>query len=126
MPSRIGDYTLTKTLGCGITSKVKLAHDSQGNAWAIKIFDKTNPNVTEGLLKALQSEVGVLKKLNHDNIVNMKEFSIDGVWEKASGNKPVAYIVLELLEEGELFDFIAIDPETHGPFSEEICRYYFR
>jgi hypothetical protein len=40
----------------------------------------------------------------------MKEFSIDGVWEKASGNKPVAYIVLELLEEGELFDFIAIDP----------------
>jgi len=64
----------------------------------------------------------VLKKLNHDNIVNMKEFNIDGVWEKDSGNLPIAYIVLELIEEGELFDFIA----TGGPFSEEICRYYFR
>jgi len=52
----------------------------------------------------------------------MREFNEDGVWEKSSGNKPIAYIVLELIAGGELFDFIA----TGGPFSEEICRYYFR
>ena len=47
---------------------------------------------------------------------------MDGVWEKNSGNQQIAYIVLELIEEGELFDFIAVS----GPLSEPICRNYFR
>ena len=60
--------------------------------------------------------------LNHENIINMKEFSEDAVWEKSSGNIPIDYIVLEHISEGELLYFI----NTGGPFNEEICRYYFR
>jgi len=64
--------------------------------------------------------VDCLGSLQHPNIVNMKEFCEDGIWEKESGNKPIAYIVLENVEGGELFDFIA----NGGPLSEPICRYY--
>ena len=63
MPSKIGEYTVTKTLGRGVTSVVKLATDPQGKNWAIKIFEKNNPRVNESLLKALKAEVDVLKNL---------------------------------------------------------------
>jgi len=122
MPSRIGEFVITKTLGAGVTSKVKLATDPQGGVWAIKIFDKANPNVTSSLIKALRAEVETLKNLSHPNIVNMKDYNENGVWEKSSGNKDIAYIVLELISGGELFDFIA----TGGALPENICRYYFR
>ena len=35
-------YRLTKTLGSGMSAKVKLAIDEEGNEYAIKIFDMTN------------------------------------------------------------------------------------
>jgi len=40
-------------------------------------------------------------------MVNMHEFNEDGVWEKEPANMQVMYIVLELVQGGELFDFIA-------------------
>jgi len=46
---------------------------------------------------------------------------MDAVWEKESRkDKPIAYIVLDLVEHGELLDLVM----EGGPFSEEICRYY--
>jgi len=40
---------------------------------------------------------------------------------KADGRKiPIAYIAMELVEGGELFDYVAIKP-----FKPEICRFYF-
>jgi serine/threonine protein kinase len=123
MPSQIGQYTLTRTLGSGITSKVKLATDPSGNLWAVKVFSKNNPAVDASLLKALQAEVKTLQALHHANIVNMKEYQEDAEWHR-SGNRVerVMYIVLEYISGGELFDFIA----EGGPLPENICRFYFR
>jgi hypothetical protein len=39
----VREYTLEKTLGSGFSAKVKLASDPQGNQYALKIFDLTNP-----------------------------------------------------------------------------------
>lgn len=64
----------------------------------------------------------VLQGLSHENMVNMKEFCKDATWEKESGNKNVAFIVLEIVQGGELFDFIA----EGGPLNEGICRFYMR
>jgi serine/threonine protein kinase len=124
MPSKIGPYTCTKTLGRGITSVVKLATDPEGKQFAIKVFEKDNSQVDEQLLKALRAEVACLKEIpHHNNIVNMMQFNENGTWEKSSGEvKPIMYVVLELISGGELFDFVA----SGGALPENVCRYYFR
>ena len=64
-----------------------------------------------------------MSQLSHPNIVNLIEYSKDGVVEKANGVKEaVIYIVLELATGGELFDYVA----TTGKFSERISRFYFQ
>jgi serine/threonine protein kinase len=69
------------------------------------------------------TEVEALTHLHHPNIVNMVEFSNEGVVQKSNGKQyPVIYIVLELATGGEFFDYIA----TGGMFPERISRFYFR
>ncbi len=64
-----------------------------------------------------------MASLSCPHIVNLLEYSNDGMVEKADGSKvPVMYIVLELATGGELFDYVA----TTGRFSEVISRFYFR
>lgn len=43
MPSKLGKYTLVRTLGTGANSKVKLAHDKEtGQYYAVKVMKKAN------------------------------------------------------------------------------------
>ena len=53
----IDGYTLTKTLGQGFSAKVKLAHDSTGNEYALKIFDLNNPKNNKKAMDLLKKEV---------------------------------------------------------------------
>ena len=41
--STVDDFTLQQTLGSGFSAKVKLALDSKGSQYALKIFDLNNP-----------------------------------------------------------------------------------
>ena len=51
------------------------------------------------------------------------DFKERAEWIKSNGTiVEIAYIVQELIPGGELFDYV----EIRGPFSEQICRYYFR
>lgn len=69
------------------------------------------------------TEVQTMSTLSHPNIVNLVEYSKEGVVEKQNGiKKAVIYIVLELATGGELFDYVA----TTGRFEERIARFYFR
>ena len=124
MPSKLGKYTLIRTLGSGANSKVKLGLDkTTGRYFAVKILKKGNPNLTNKFLELVLTEVQTMSQLNHLNIVNLVEYSKDGVVEKSNGVKePVIYIVLELATGGELFDYVA----TTGKFSEKISRFYFQ
>lgn len=54
------------------------------------------------------------------NLLNWKE---DATWVKNEGKKSlkVAYMVIELLKGGELFDYVVQDP-----FPESVVRLYFQ
>ena len=122
MPSQIDQYTLLKTLGSGVSAKVKLAQDPSGQQVALKVFDLTNPSCNEKILAALRREVQVYKGLDHANIVRLIDFKENSEKIKENGQKKkVSYIVLELISGGELFDYVALKP-----FEASICRYYFR
>jgi serine/threonine protein kinase len=69
MPYTIDQYTTVRTLGSGISAKVKLATGPNGKTVAIKVFDKKNPHNDAKMLSNLQKEVETLLKLKHSNIV---------------------------------------------------------
>ena len=71
----------------------------------------------------LKKEVDATQKLNHPNIVKYHAFKeVAEQFKKNGEKKQVAYIAQEPVLGGELFDYIA----NTGPFSETICRYYFK
>lgn len=58
-------YDLTGELGSGATSVVhKCIHKKTGKEWAVKIINKMVEK------KVVRSEIGILLKLNHPNIVS--------------------------------------------------------
>jgi len=79
-----------------IRSQVKIAtHKTDGTTWAVKIIKKQS--LMEDEQKSLQDEVNVLEKLQHPNIVQLKE-----VFDCHNN----FYMVMELCLGGELFDRI--------------------
>ena len=89
----IDGYTLTKTLGQGFSAKVKLAHDSAGNEYALKIFDLTNPKNNKKAMDLLKKEVDACNKLQYKHIVKYNEFKEESMQIKKNGEEsPVAYI----------------------------------
>jgi serine/threonine protein kinase len=126
MPSLIDDYLCHKTLGAGISAKVKLAtHLHSQQKVALKIYDKSNPLNEENALKTIYTEVEALSILNHAYLVKVIEYKEDAIWKKTNHEKlvliRVAYVVLELINGGMLFDYIALES-----FDEKICRFYFK
>ena len=123
MTSNLDHYTCTRTLGSGISAKVKLAVDnSSGQKVALKIFDRSLPYNTQKVFETIRKEVEVYSTLNHPYMVRLLNFKEDAIWQKSDGRQVrVAYMALELITGGELFDFVALER-----FNPEISRYYFK
>ena len=64
MPSTIGNYKLGKTLGEGVTAKVKLGTSPDGQQVAIKIFDITKPNIANQIDKLMAHEFEAVRMLD--------------------------------------------------------------
>ncbi|KAK2163447.1 hypothetical protein LSH36_79g05005 [Paralvinella palmiformis] len=95
-------YDIGKELGSGATSQVfKCQHKGTGKEWAVKMIEKTG-----NLKKAVNTEIGILLKISHPNIIRLKE-----VYETPTSMQ----LVLELVTGGELFDRIV----TQGYYSEK-------
>lgn len=116
MPTTLGKYQLGMTLGEGVSCKVKLAKDNTGTRYAVKVLHND-----EEFLELIQAEIKTLEKLKHPNIVNLIESGKGIMANQKKSPKEVDYIVLELVNGGDLFDFVA----NSGRFSEEVARYYF-
>ena len=117
-----GKYALIKTIGSGATCKVKLAKEIQtGIIVAVKIL-KTGTNVNSNE-KVFKSEIETLKKINHPNIINIKDGAKGFIKKPNETQKMVDYIVLEMAEFGELFDFLYFPRKGFG---EEFGRYLFK
>lgn len=119
--STIGKYSLLRTLGQGQYGKVKLAinKDTEEQV-AIKIMKRKN--AAQAFLDLIDNECAVHSQLKHTNIIELKDYSAQGVEKRPSGrSREVYYLALELAKGGELFDYIS----QTGEFSEDVGRYYF-
>ncbi|XP_052732643.1 CBL-interacting serine/threonine-protein kinase 9 isoform X2 [Vigna angularis] len=109
----VGKYELGKTIGEGSFAKVKFARDvNNGNNVAIKILDRKHV-LRHNMMEQLQREISTMRLINHPNVTKIFE---------VMASKTKIYIVMELLDGGELFDKIA----AKGKLEEDEARNYFQ
>ncbi|XP_063419076.1 serine/threonine-protein kinase Chk2-like [Mytilus trossulus] len=118
LPDQIKEkYTLTKTLGRGACGEVKLAF-KKGTCekFAVKIISKKKFSIggkhQVNLSNQVMTEVKILKALRHPCIIGIEDV-ID--------LPDVLYIVLELVEGGELFDKVV----SIGQYDEPTAKLLF-
>ena len=71
----------------------------------------------------MQEEVRNTTQLDHKNVVKYHDFKESATYMKTDGtSREVAYIAQEMIEGGELFDYVA----NSGPFKEQECKYFFK
>jgi len=105
----IGHYIVTDTLGSGSFSTVKLAYDKvTENKYAIKIIDKKKFGAKKEELIMIQTEIDIMRMIEHPNIISLHEVFEDKTTKKI-------YLVMELVTGGELFDRIV----EKGSYSEK-------
>ncbi|NXN96759.1 CHK2 kinase, partial [Rhinopomastus cyanomelas] len=109
-------YIMSKTLGSGACGEVKLAFEkSTCNKVAVKIINKRK-FMTGGVGEAspafnVNTEIEILKKIDHPCLIKIKNF-----FEAED-----YYIVLELMEGGELYDRVSRPIKM----KEATCKLYF-
>ncbi|OXB85045.1 UNVERIFIED_CONTAM: hypothetical protein H355_016167 [Colinus virginianus] len=109
-------YIMSKTLGSGACGEVKLAFEkSTCNKVAVKIINKRK-FMASGVREAnpafnINTEIEILKKIDHPCLIKIKNF-----FEAED-----YYIVLELMEGGELYDRVSRPIKM----KEATCKLYF-
>ncbi|XP_063769240.1 serine/threonine-protein kinase Chk2 isoform X2 [Pseudophryne corroboree] len=92
-------YIMSKTIGSGACGEVKLAFEkSTCKKVAVKVISKRAFRMSTASLDqpiSVDTEIEILKKLNHPCIIEIENFFYSDDY---------FYIVLELMEGGELFD----------------------
>lgn len=119
----LGTYELGRTLGKGMSGKVKLGKRiSDGKEFALKFINSANMGPRQW--EMLEREVTAMEKLKHPNILNLLQFDMKVPYPRLrdKGFLEMPLLVLELSGGGELFDFLM---ET-GPLEEDIARTYFK
>ncbi|XP_054450365.1 serine/threonine-protein kinase Chk2 isoform X2 [Pteronotus mesoamericanus] len=116
-PKELRDkYIMSKTLGSGACGEVKLAFERKTcKKVAIKAISKRkfaigSEKEADPALN-VKTEIEILKKLNHPCIIKIKDFF----------DADDFYIVLELMEGGELFDRVV----RNRRLKEDTCKLYF-
>nr|XP_019598658.1 PREDICTED: serine/threonine-protein kinase Chk2 isoform X2 [Rhinolophus sinicus] len=116
-PKELRDkYIMSKTLGSGACGEVKLAFERKTcKKVAVKIISKRKFAIgaereADPALN-VETEIEILKKLNHPCIIKIKDFY----------DAEDYYIVLELMEGGELFDKVVAKKRL----KEATCKLYF-
>jgi len=98
-------YKIGDELGRGRFSVVKSAvHNKEKVSYAVKVVDNKSLSDDENL-EALETEIAILRKLDHPHIVQLKEVVV---------TRADTFIVMELLSGGELFNRIV----EQGRFTE--------
>lgn len=120
----INDWVLGDTLGMGGYSKVKLGINRKtGQKCALKIMlaDQSG-KISDSKKKQLIRELNVMKKVKHENVIQLIEFDENAEYPEADGSKTACIVtVLEFASGGELFDFLMFT----GCFDEYATRAYF-
>jgi len=119
----LGPYIIKQTLGEGGFSKVKLGiHEKTGEKVALKML-KNKSKLTKPVRKQVEREINAMAKVDHPNVLRMKDVDWDCTYTKKNGKKQnIILVVLELATGGELFEFLSYT----GFFEESIARTYFQ
>ena len=106
-PACTSRYTCpdTQPLGCGAYASVWRAIDvNDDTQWALKIIDKNHDKCDDKEMVNVRWEAEALRICDHKNVTHMRE-----VFETNKGggmNKGFFYLVMEVMDGGELFDRI--------------------
>ncbi|CAL9192989.1 unnamed protein product [Musa hybrid cultivar] len=108
----VGDYIIDRQIGAGAFSTVWLArHRIRGTEVAVKEIAMSR--LSEKLRRSLLSEVSILGRISHPNIIALYDFiQIPGRM----------YLVLELCRGGDLSLYI----QSHGRVSEATAMYFMK
>ena len=113
MKQKIGQYSVSRTLGEGAYGKVKFATLKQAkDPYAIKILNRQMLQRVDEKEMLLQ-EIKTMAEVFHPYVVNL--------FEVLSGQEEV-YLVLEFLSGGELYDLV----KQRGKLEEDCARVYFQ
>ena len=105
-------YVLGKTLGEGSFAVVReVTCKKDGSHWAAKCIDKKKLSTEEKT--SLKQEVDIMEKLNHKNIVHLRE---------CFDSPKTFYMVLEICAGGEMFDRI-VDKEKYTEHEARVAFY---
>ncbi|KAL9658489.1 hypothetical protein ABK040_006029 [Willaertia magna] len=126
----VNEYTVVRKLGKGVHGKVKLCVNKVNTSLcAMKIINKSLLNrlkkdklgrpVKQSGMRKLLKEIAILKKVHHPNVVDLYEVIDDPENEKL-------FLVFEYIERGCLMKIVSRDCVDRQPFSEDLCRKYFR
>lgn len=117
-------YQVVGQLGSGAFADVLLVKNSEnGQNLACKIIKKdASGQVPAALLEDVQKEVTLLSRLSHNHIVKIQAVG-RGPYQVSPDTEPteVVFILMELAQEGEMFDIIM----NSKAFSEPVARHYF-
>ncbi|CAK4076528.1 unnamed protein product [Aphanomyces euteiches] len=110
----VGDYVVTARIGSGSFAIVyKGYHKITNVPVAVKAINKTKLNPK--LLENLESEISIMRQINHPNIVKLYEIK--------KTDKHI-YLMLEYCDGGDLQHFIKKQP--NGVLNEETARHFLR
>lgn len=116
-----GEFEINKVIGMGGSSKVFLAHTSEGHKVAIKAIRKDKKYTKSAASSILKREFEMLQKLEaHPNIIKSLGGNFDGEVKLKSESENIMYNVLEYAHHGALSKFVRYT----GGLEEEIARLY--
>lgn len=121
-PPVLGRFAVGELMGKGMQASVRRGKDLQtGVQVALRVVDRRQ--LTPAKLQKLEQEINMMKIVSHPNVISLKHVEMDIEWQRLDGStKRVAMMVLELADNGELFDYLMYS----GHFSDEITRAYMR
>lgn len=112
------------SLGNGKTSRVYLCRSlaEPDTKVAVKLFREEYLAKNPTNQKTVETEIELLKELNHQGVVRAHECGTDGTVKKPSGKvmEDLSYIVLEYAQAGTLFNLC----EAQGALGEDIGRFF--
>jgi hypothetical protein len=114
----VNKYLVVRELGRGATGEVYMVRDEEtGQSYAMKVTNRYAAGWSEDSQRdrSIALEIAVMKKLQHDNIVNLIEVIDD------PKNRKI-FLVQELMEGGALMP----DMEKQDPMINEVAWKYFR
>lgn len=117
--SQLDNFKILRTLGSGVSSKVKLGENIySGQKYALKILKSLS---SSRYRTTLIRECNIMGSLSHKNILSFYDLNLRGKYISKSGSKKeVIYGIIEFAKGGELFEILY----NSNAFNENLTLFY--